>query len=53
MAKKRTTAGHPSSAELPPGYDEFLTGISELLDRARHAVAQALLTASNAATQDQ
>jgi predicted nuclease of restriction endonuclease-like (RecB) superfamily len=49
MAKKRTGASLPSSSELPPGYDEVLTGISELLDRARHAAAQAvnsLLTAS-------
>jgi predicted nuclease of restriction endonuclease-like (RecB) superfamily len=49
MAKKRIKAALPLSTELPPGYDELLTGISELLERARHAAAQAvnsLLTAS-------
>src|SRR5215831_6405774 len=49
MAKKRIQAAISLFAELPPGYDKVLTGISELLERARHAAAQAvnsLLTAS-------
>lgn len=49
MAKKRSTPALPSAAEYPPGYDEVLAGISELLSRARHSTAQAInsiLTAS-------
>ena len=43
MAKKRSTPALPSAAEfLPPGYDEVLAGISELLSRARHSTAQAI-----------
>ena len=49
MAKKRSTPALPSADEYPPGYDEVLAGISELLSRARHSTAQAInsiLTAS-------
>src|SRR5262249_26727907 len=49
MAKKRIKPARPLSTELPPDYDEVLTGSCELLERARHAAAQAvnsLLTAS-------
>src|SRR6476660_2234079 len=42
MAKKRTKAALPASLDLPPGYDEVLTGISELISRARHGASQAV-----------
>lgn len=42
MAKKRSRTALPHDAERPPGYDEALAGISELLNHARHATAQAI-----------
>ena len=42
MAKKRSGTALPPAAERPPGYDEVLAGISELLNRARHSTAQAI-----------
>jgi predicted nuclease of restriction endonuclease-like (RecB) superfamily len=49
MAKKRPTPPLPPVPDRPPGYDEVLAGISELLERARHTAAQTInviLTAS-------
>ena len=49
MAKKRSKPALPTAADPPPGYDEVLSGISELLNRARHTTAQtinAILTAA-------
>jgi predicted nuclease of restriction endonuclease-like (RecB) superfamily len=49
MTKKRSRPALPPAAEQPPGYDEVLAGISELLDRARRTTAQtinAILTAT-------
>ena len=49
MAKKHSRPALPPVVEQPPGYDEFLARISELLDRARHTTAQtinAILTAT-------
>ncbi len=42
MAKKRSGTVLLPAAERPPGYDEVLAGISELLNRARHSTAQAI-----------
>ena len=49
MAKKRSRPAVSPVADRPPGYDEVLAGISELLHRARHTTAQtinAILTAA-------
>ena len=42
MAKKRSRPTLPATAGEPPGYNEVLSGISELLGRARHSTSQAI-----------
>lgn len=41
MAKKRSNPALPTAVP-PPGYDEVVSGISELLNRARHSAAQTI-----------
>jgi hypothetical protein len=42
MVRKRSKPALPTAAVPPPGHDEVIAGMSELLNRARHSAAQTI-----------